>query len=129
MSKTTQNINKVTGMIIAVAIRVIIIAALVFILVKGVKYCYDFGHAIFYETSMEEAPGRDVEVVIPDDCDVKKAATILENKGLISNSLAFQVQAKAFELKVNPGKYTFNTSQSARAMLEQMNAGPQETEK
>ena len=126
MSNTTQNINKITGTVIAIAIRVIIAAIIIFVLIKGVKICYDFGHDIFYETTMEEAPGRDIQIMIPDGCSPEKAADILESKGLISNKLAFRIQAKVFELEITPGAYTFNTSTSARAMLEQMNRGPEE---
>ena len=129
MSNATKSINKITGVIIAIAIRVIVIAAIIFVLVKGIQFCYDFGHDIFYETTMEEAPGRDIDVVIPNDCSAQKAAQILKNKGLISNELAFRVQAKAFDLEIHPGQYTFNTSKSARFMLEQMNKGPAETGK
>lgn len=126
MSNTTRNINKVTGTVIGLAIRVIVIAIVMLILVRGVKVAYNFGHAIFYETTMEEAPGTDIRITIPADCSIQEAADILESKGLIDNKLALRVQAKAFELEVKPGTYTLNTSTSARKMLEILNAGPKE---
>lgn len=128
MSRATKEINRITGTIISIALRVIIIAVLVVILMKGMKIAYDFGHSIFYEQGVEEAPGRDVEVIMPTDVTVKEAADILKNKGLIDNKVSFNVQAKFFDLDVVPGTYTFNTSQSARQMLEALNAGPEEND-
>ena len=128
MSKTTREINRVTGTVITIAIRVILIAVLVVVLLRGMKIAYNFGHSIFYEEGVEEAPGRDVEVTMPADVTVDEAADILKNKGLIDNKISFKVQAKFFDLEVTPGTYTFNTSQSARYMLETLDDGPTEND-
>ena len=126
MSNTTRNINKVTSTVIGIAIRVIVIAVIILILVRGIKVAYDFGHSIFYETTMEEPPGTDIRITIPEGCTISEAADILETKGLIDNKLSLRVQARAFELEVKPGTYTLNTSTSARKMLEILNDGPKE---
>lgn len=128
MSRATKEINKITGTIITIAIRVIVIAFLIAALMKGMTAAYNFGHSIFYEQGVEEAPGRDVQIVMPTDVTVSEAADILKNKGLIENKVSFNVQAKFFDLNVVPGTYTFNTSQSARQMLEALNEGPVEND-
>jgi len=124
MSKTTKQINKITGTVILIAIRVVVIAVVIVIAARGIKASYEFGHSIFYAESVEEPPGHDVKVTIPEGTDAKEAATILENKGLITNKYSIIVQAKFFDYEVTPGTYTFNTSQTSREILKELNEGP-----
>lgn len=128
MSKTTKQINRITSTIILIAVRIIIIAAIAVFAVQGVKKAYEFGHSIFYETSVEEAPGRDVRITIPEGTDSKTAAKMLLEKGLIENEYAAIVQAKFFEYEVVPGTYTFNTSMTTRDILKMLNEGPEAEE-
>ncbi len=124
MSKTTRQINKITSTVILISIRVVVIAVLIVVTGKGIKAAYSFGHSIFYAESAEEAPGRDITVTIREGTDEKEAGEILFNKGLIKNKYSIIVQAKFFDYKVTPGTYTFNTSQTSREILKQLNEGP-----
>ena len=62
MSETTKDINKVTGAIIGISFRLIIYAIAILLIYEGAVKGYEFGHEIFYASSMEEAPGRDMEI-------------------------------------------------------------------
>jgi len=124
MSKTTNQINKITSAVIMIAIRVVAIAVIIVVAAKGIKASYNFGHSIFYAESVEEAPGHDITVNIPEGASEKEAAEILLDKGLINNKYSIIVQAKFFDYEVTPGTYTFNTSQTSREILKQLHEGP-----
>ena len=55
MSETTKDINKVTGAIIGISFRLIIYAVAILLIYEGATKGYEFGHEIFYASSMEEA--------------------------------------------------------------------------
>lgn len=124
-SKTTKRINKITTTIILLAIRVVLAVAIIIITGRGIKAAYDFGHSIFYAQAVEEAPGHDVMVLVHDTDSIEDVAETLKNRGLINNKYSIIVQAKFFDYEVVPGEYTFNTSQTSRDILEQMNDGVQ----
>ena len=48
------------------AVRLLITACLLFVLFRGVFAAYRFGHDVFYQQSVEAAPGRDIDVRIPE---------------------------------------------------------------
>ncbi|MDO4938340.1 MAG: endolytic transglycosylase MltG [Lachnospiraceae bacterium] len=123
-SKTTKTINHITGTIILLAIRVVLVVVVFVIAGKGIKAAYDFGHSIFYAQAVEDAPGHDITVTVKDGDGEKEVAEILKNKGLVDNKYSIIVQAKFFDYEVKPGTYTFNTSQTSREILDQLNDGP-----
>lgn len=127
-SKTTKRINKITSTIILLAIRVVLAVAIIIVTGRGIKAAYDFGHSIFYAQAVEEEPGHDVMVLVHDTDSIEDVAENLKNRGLINNKYSIIVQAKFFDYDVVPGEYTFNTSQTSRDILEQMNDGVQERE-
>ncbi len=123
-SKTTKRINKITTTIILLAVRVVLIVVIIVVAGRGIKAAYDFGHSIFYAQAVEEEPGHDVTVTIPEGADSKEVASLLAGKGLVDNKYSIIVQAKFFDYEIMPGTYTFNTSQTSREILEQLNEGP-----
>lgn len=129
MSETTNEINKITGTIIGISGRLIIYALIVLLLFEGVTKGYAFGHDIFYARAVDAAPGRDIQVIIPDGTDTAAASDILVRKGLIKNKTAFIVQSKFYEYEVKPGTYVLNTSKTSKELLQQLNDGPLEEEK
>ncbi|ADL03516.1 endolytic transglycosylase MltG [Lacrimispora saccharolytica] len=131
MSRATKEINKITGAVIAVSSRLIILALVVLLLYEGVTRGYAFGHEIFYASAMEEEPGRDKELTVAKGTSVAQTAKLLKENGLIANEYSFIIQAEFFDYKVNPGDYTFNTSMTSKEILQMMNenTGEKEEEK
>lgn len=121
MSQTTKEINKITGAIITISIRLIILALLMLLLHEGVMRGYEFGHEIFYASAVESAPGHDIEVIINEGTSISQAAQLLKDEKLITNVYSFIIQARFFEYKVNPGIYTMNTSMTSKEILQMMN--------
>ena len=70
-------------------------------LIAGIPFAYNFGHSVFYASSVD----------------------ILYDKGVIENKFSFKIQAKFFEIRMHAGDYTFNTSQTTRQMLEMIDDG------
>lgn len=131
MSRTTKEINKITGAIIAISIRLIILALMVLFLFEGVTKGYEFGHEIFYASAVESEPGRDKEITVNKGTSVAQVAKLLKENGLINNEYSFFIQAEFFNYKANPGTYTFNTSMTSKEILQMMNenAGEKEEKK
>lgn len=120
-----NGINKLVTTAIAIAVRVIVYSLLAVVIIKGSEISYNFGHEIFYVSSVDEAPGRDVSVRIPKDADAMDTAEQLESLGLIKNEASFYVQCWFFQYDINPGTYTLNTSMTPREMLELIDTGPE----
>ena len=60
MSRRTKEINKIVGVVIAISSRLILLALVAVLLYEGAVRGYAFGHDIFYASSAEAAPGRDI---------------------------------------------------------------------
>ena len=119
-----SGVNKMIRTAVAIAVRVIVYSLLTVAIIKGSQVAYNFGHEIFYISSVEEAPGRDVSIRISKGETATDVAEELEDKGLIKNRASFYVQCWFFEYDINPGTYVLNTSMTPRQMLELIDAGP-----
>lgn len=121
MSRVTSEINRITGAIIGLSIRLIFLALFILLLHEGVTRGYEFGHEIFYASAVEPAPGRDKTVTVKEGTDLIQTARLLNDRGLIANEYSFIIQARFFNYKINPGSYTLNTSMTSREILQMMN--------
>ena len=92
-------------------------------LMAGIPFAYNFGHSVFYASSVDSPPGNNVQVNITDGMNFDELADILYDKGVIENKFSFKIQAKFFEIRMHAGDYTFNTSQTTRQMLEMIDDG------
>lgn len=128
MSRTTKEINKITGAIIALSIRLIILALMILLLYEGITRGYEFGHEIFYASAMESEPGQDKNITIDKGASIAGVAKLLKDNGLIANEYSFIIQAEFFNYKANPGRYTLNTSMTSRDILQMMNENTEEKE-
>lgn len=126
MSRTTKEINKITGAVIALSIRLIVLALMILLLYEGITRGYEFGHEIFYASAMEAEPGQDKNIIIDKGTSIAGVAKILKDKGLIANEYSFIIQAEFFNYKTNPGSYTLNTSMTSRDILQMMNENTEE---
>lgn len=83
------------------------------------QFAYEFGHSLYDNETMSDPPGKDVAIVIPEDCPVGQAAKLLEAKGLIKSSKVFEVQEmlSKYHGQLKSGNYVLNTSQTAEEML------------
>ena len=123
-----KGINILVTTAVTIALRVIIYSVLIVVIINGAQISYNFGHEIFYVSSVDEAPGRDVQVKISTGSSATEVAEMLEDQGLIKNKASFYVQAWFFQYDITPGTYTLNTSMTPRQMLEIIDTGPEAEE-
>lgn len=126
MSQITKDINKITGTIIGISGKLILYALVILLLAEGITRGYDFGHAIFYATAMEAAPGRDKELTVPRGQTTSETIRALKDLELIDNELAIRIQMKFYDYEVYPGTYTLNTSMTSKEILQLLNEKPEE---
>lgn len=107
------------------AVRLLITACLLFVLFSGVFAAYRFGHDVFYQQSVEAAPGRDIDVRIPEGQSTEETAKQLKELGLIRDTWAFRVQSLFLGRKVRAGEYRLNTSETIDEMLELLSTAPE----
>ncbi|MDO4788394.1 MAG: aminodeoxychorismate lyase [Johnsonella sp.] len=123
MNKNKSGIDRFSKTVITISLRLIIYALVLLVIIRAASFAYNFGHDIFYASSVEEAPGRDIEVSIPEGISVKETAKLLKSRGLITNELSFEIQSGFFDLEITPGDYILNTSQTSRQILELLDKG------
>ena len=128
MSETTKDINRVTGAIIGISFRLIIYAIAILLIYEGAVKGYEFGHEIFYDSSVEEAPGRDMEINVEAGTSVSSVGKELEKDGLINNRYSFIIQAMVYKYEIQPGVYTLNTSMTSREILDVLSTTSQSGE-
>lgn len=128
MSHITSDINRVTGAVIGISGKLILYALVILLLAEGITRGYAFGHSLFYESSVDPAPGRDVVVTVPESQKDSDTIHELKKDGLIDNELAMRVQMKFYDYEIHPGTYTLNTSMSSKKMLQILNEKTEEGE-
>ena len=126
MSQITKDINKITGTIIGVSGKLILYALILLLLAEGIVRGYSFGHAIFYQTAMELAPGSNRVLTVTAEDSGSDVAAALKDLGLIDNELAARFQMKFYEYETVPGTYTLNTSMTSKEILRLLSEGPEE---
>lgn len=128
MSQTTKEMNKIIGVIIGVGGRILVYGLVIFLMYKGITAGYEFGHEIFYASSVAVEPGADRTVTIEKGDTASDLAHILKEKGLIKNEYSVIVQSKFYEYDINPGTYTLNTSMTSKEMLQIINENKEDQE-
>ncbi len=128
MSPTAKEINKITGVIIGVAGRLIVYALVIMLLYEGVTAGYAFGHDIFYAPAADPESETDMTVTIEEGTDVFQAASQLTDQGLIAGEASFVAQSLFFSYDVNPGTYTLSPSMTPREILQIMDENTKQEE-
>lgn len=126
MKEEKSALAKITGLLGGLAGRVIVAALLILLTFEGLRFCFDFGHAIFYQQPVEAAPGTDHVVTLQEDATMQSVAQDLKEEGLIRNETAFIIQGQLYQINLFPGEYTLNTSMTTKEILEALNTDPEE---
>ena len=123
-----MKVNKIIFGFVRISFSILVILLIVIGLIKLGNFCYDFGYRVFTEDAVDSEPGRDVVVKVTEDMSESDIGTMLEEKGLVRDSVLFYAQLKlsAYSGKLRPGTYTLNTSMKAKDMMVVMSAVPKE---
>lgn len=122
MSQTTKEINRVTGTVISVSLKLIVFAVTILLLYEGVTRGYEFGYHVFCDTAAAEEPGVDMRVTIGEGEKIGDIAAALEKGGLIKNRYTFLIQCLFYEYgrsdnPVLPGTYLLNNSMTGKEII------------
>ena len=107
------------GTILDSVLRVIMWAAIIYMIYTGAIKCYDYGYRIFTEKPMSVAVGREVTVTVPVDFSSVELGKLFEENGLSRDHILFTLQYYCSEYRkdIEPGTYTFNTRMTAEEMF------------
>ncbi len=107
---TAQLIFKVTSFIFRMLLNILFYLAVIYIITVVSKEAYSFCYQIFGEVSVDQEPGRDIEIQIKTGESSMNIASKLELNKIIVNKYSFYVKAKLMSYTIMPGTYTLNSS-------------------
>lgn len=116
--------------VVETIIKVVVIAAVIVFVMRGVTVAYDFGYRVFADEPVSISDGRTITVAVAEGASVKDVAEMLEEKGLIEDAKLFVVQEllSAYHDKILPGIYDLSTDMKAEEMLEIMSTPAEESD-
>lgn len=107
--------------VLRITIYIILIIALYYL----ASTAYAYGHKVFSDEGVSEAPGTDITLVIDEGTSVMNLGRILQEYEVIEDYKIFYLQSIIYEVsEVTPGTYTFNDSQSGEDILDIVKEGP-----
>lgn len=125
-----MNVKNAALTVLSIALKIVIFAVIVMGLFRLGGLAYSYGHSVFQEEAMDEAPGRFVSVTIDNGVSTKDIAKLLEKKGLVEDWKLFFIQVKVskYAKTIEPGSYTLTTAMKPREMMAVMSGEELETE-
>lgn len=78
---------------------------------------FSIGRMLFFEYSIDNKPGRDVEFTITKDDNLDSIAEKLFDDGLIDNTTIFKFRAVGYKTTFTPNTYKLNTSMTIKNIL------------
>lgn len=111
-------------------LRLAIVVGVAALILNIGQMSYKLGYAVVADVSMEEEPGKDVNVTLDGSMGVKDVAKLLERKGLIEDADIFLIQLKLnkYESKLHLGSYVLNTSMTPKEMMQVMAGETEQSE-
>lgn len=131
MSRTTKEINKITGTVISVSGRLIVYALVILLLYEGISRGYSFGYELFHGSGMVEAPGVNMKVTLSGGETVGEIADALVESNLIKGKASFLILSRLYEYRdeeVAEGSYMLNNSMTMKEIILTLRDGPEEEE-
>ncbi|MCR5153798.1 MAG: endolytic transglycosylase MltG [Lachnospiraceae bacterium] len=109
-----QNTGKIIidtlGYLISLVINLILYAFIIFAMIRVGGTVREFCFQVFGNETMEEAPGRNAEIVIEEGASTMEIASRLEMSKLIKSRYTFYVRVRLMDYSIKAGKYIINTS-------------------
>lgn len=125
-----MNKKSIGGVLLSILIEVILVVVFVLAVWNTGKWAYDFGYHVFAEQTVDEEPGRDIQVTIAQGDSNRNICNMLEEKGLIYDADPFFVRLMLTDYRslLKPGTYTLNTSMLKEEMMAVMSGETLEEE-
>ena len=125
-----MNRKSVLGTVLNILLEILLLLIFVLVIWNAGKWAYTFGYQVFAEQTVDEEPGRDIQVTINEGDSNREVCAMLESKGLIKNADAFYVRLMLTDYRklIKPGTYTLNTSLQSEEMMAVMSGETLEEE-
>ena len=122
--------GKIVIQMLSISLSVLFILLSIYGLYELGLVTYEYGYRVFTEKPMTTGDGKDKLVQVTGAMSTRDIGERLQEKGLIRDKWLFciQVALSDYGSKLQPGKYTLNTSMTVRQMLEVMSGETEEEE-
>jgi UPF0755 protein len=117
-STNTRTVLKITSAILRIFLNFIFYAAVVWLVVEGGKFTYNFSYQLFGSVPASEEPGKDYDFQIAKGDSTMEIANKLEFSNLIANKYSFYLKTKFKAYNIYPGTYVLNSSMNYDEILD-----------
>lgn len=117
--------GNIVSAVFGTILKVLAVAAVVFLIYQGAGICYDYGYRVFTEEPVSSAGGRTVTVTVAEDMSPLQIGELFEEKGLVRDAKLFAMQYLLSEFREDaaPGVFELSTTMTAEEMMEVMASG------
>lgn len=113
---SARSMKKILRFLFGLLINVCIL----FVLVKGFSYSFDFAYQVFSTTAVEPGSNKKTAVTITEDEPLLDVADALKESGVIDNKYAFilKVRINGDAGKIKPGTYPMSPSNTNQEIID-----------
>lgn len=113
-----QTAMDIVYFIMHMVLNVVFYAFIIFLIYRACIFVYDFTYQVFGDTTVDAAPGKNVEINIENGASTMDIASALEVNKVIQNRYSFYIRVKSMSYKIYAGKYILNTSMNYGEILD-----------
>ncbi len=114
--------DKISKVILQISLRTLMNVVLLFILVEGFIYTYQFSYKVFADVPYMPASSDTVTVTIESGSTAKQVAGIMEGSGLVEDDklILARLYLGKYNKKIIAGTYTLSPAMSADAICKKI---------
>lgn len=114
-----MNTKKAALTVLSITLKIVFIAVIAVGIFRIGEAAFAYGHAVFDEEALDEAPGRTIPVTVEKGDSAKDIARLLEEKGLVKDWKLFylQILVSKYSKTMVPGDYTLSTAMKPRELM------------
>ncbi len=114
--------DKISKVILQISLRTLMNVVLLFILVEGFVYTYQFSYKVFADVPYMPASSDTVTITIESGSTAKQVASIMEGSGLVEDDklILARLYLGKYNKKIIAGIYTLSPAMSADAICKKI---------
>lgn len=114
--------DKISKVILQISLRTLMNVVLLFILVEGFVYTYQFSYKVFADVPYMPASSDTVTITIESGSTTKQVASIMEGSGLVEDDklILARLYLGKYNKKIIAGTYTLSPAMSADAICKKI---------
>lgn len=114
--------DKISKVILQISLRTLMNVILLFILVEGFVYTYQFTYKVFADVPYMPASSDTVTITIESGSTAKQVASIMEGSGLVGDDklILARLYLGKYNKKIIAGTYTLSPAMSADAICKKI---------